>query len=159
MHYELHTGRRGALRPLFALADDSARQIDTYIGLGDVLVARDADRIVGHLQLLATAAAGVFELRSMAVDEARQREGIGRGLVAAAIARCRARDGRRLVVATAAADTGNLRFYQRQGFRMVRVVRDAFGPSTGYAPGTLVDGIPLRDRVDLELELDIELER
>jgi hypothetical protein len=31
-----------------------------------------------------------------------------------------------ILVATAAADIGNLRFYQRQGFRMRSVERDAF---------------------------------
>jgi hypothetical protein len=48
---------------------------------------------------------------------------------------------------TAAADLGNLRFYQRQGFRMRSVERDAFTPDTGYPPGIQVDGIELRDRV------------
>ena len=89
----------------------------------------------------------------MAVIEARQGQGIGRALVEAAIARCRQRNARKLIVSTAAAATGNLRFYQRQGFRMHRIVRDAFGPATGYATGTLVDGIPLRDQVFLELDL------
>jgi GNAT superfamily N-acetyltransferase len=89
----------------------------------------------------------------MAVDEARQREGIGYCLVKAAIARCRLRNGRRLMVSTATADTGNLRFYQRQGFRMSRIVRDAFTRSNGYQEGATIDGIPLRDQVFLELEL------
>ena len=57
------------------------------------------------------------------------------------------RVGHRMVVATAAADLGNLRFYQRQGFRMRSVERDAFTPGTGYPPGIQVDGIELRDRV------------
>jgi hypothetical protein len=45
---------------------------------------------------------------------------------------------------------GNLRFYQRQGFRFRSVERDAFGPATGYPPGLEVDGIALRDRVWLD---------
>ena len=44
-------------------------------------------------------------------------------------------DAGRVLVATAAADIGNLRFYQRQGFRMRSVERDAFTPATGYPPG------------------------
>jgi hypothetical protein len=55
-----------------------------------------------------------------------------------------------VLVATAAADIGNLRFYQRQGFRMRSVERDAFTPATGYPPGLLIDGIELRDRVWLD---------
>ena len=44
----------------------------------------------------------------------------------------------------------DLRFYQRQGFRMRSVERDAFTPATGYPPGLLIDGIELRDRVWLD---------
>jgi catechol 2,3-dioxygenase-like lactoylglutathione lyase family enzyme len=56
-------------------------------------------------------------------------------------------------VATAAADTGVLRFYQRLGFRLLRVERDVFTPEAGYPP-TEVDGVPLRDQVWLSLTLD-----
>ena len=59
-----------------------------------------------------------------------------------------------LTVATASADIGNLRFYQRLGFRMRRIERDAFTPANGYPPGLEVDGIELRDRVWLDLRLD-----
>ena len=62
----------------------------------------------------------------------------------------------RLVVATAAADVGNLRFYQRLGFRIRSVERDAFTPTTGYEPGLLIDGIELRDRVWLDRGVDDE---
>jgi hypothetical protein len=48
------------------------------------------------------------------------------------------------VLATAAADVGNLRFYQRCGFRMTRVVHDLFTPEAGYPPRMEIDGIPLR---------------
>jgi hypothetical protein len=61
-----------------------------------------------------------------------------------------------LVVATAAADVGNLRFYQRAGFRMRSVERDAFSPATGYPTETLIDGVELRDRVWLDLPLHAE---
>ena len=56
-------------------------------------------------------------------------------------------------VATATADSGNLRFYQRLGFRMVCVERDAFGPATGYPMPIDIDGIALRDRVWLDVDL------
>ena len=150
IHVELHTGPRDGLRRLFELAEDSAPELDAYIGAGRVLVALDGDRVVGHLQLTATERAGEAEVKNMAVDPAYQRRGIGRALMAAAIAHAR-RDGcATLVVATAAGDTGNLRFYQRLGFRMRSVERDAFTPATGYAPGLEVDGIALRDRVWLD---------
>jgi GNAT superfamily N-acetyltransferase len=89
----------------------------------------------------------------MAVIEKHQGQGVGRALVEEAVRRSRARGARLLIVATAAADTGNLRFYQRLDFRMLRIERDAFGPAAGYAEGIVIDGIPLRDRVWLERNL------
>jgi len=132
MHIDYYNNDdRNLLLPLFALADDSRAQIATYITRGEVLVARDGDPIVGHLQILKTEDASVFELKSMAVTEKRQREGIRQHLVRAAIAYCRARNSHRLTVSTATADIANLRFYQRQGFRMYKIVRDAFVPAPG----------------------------
>jgi lactoylglutathione lyase len=144
---EPHTGPRAELRPLFEEAEESADALDAYIEAGDVLVALEADRVVGHLQLVDG------EIRNMAVAADHRGRGIGRALVEAAVQR--ARDERRstLVVATAAADVGNLRFYQRAGFRLRSVERDAFSPMTGYAPGTLIDGVELRDRVRLDRDL------
>jgi ribosomal protein S18 acetylase RimI-like enzyme len=153
MEIELYHGDRSALLPLFELADDSAAQVAGYMALGEVLVARDRDAIVGQALIVETGEAAVFELKSMAVRADRQGEGIGRSLVAKAIERCRERKGRQIIVSTAAAGTGILRFYQRLGFRMSRIVRDAFGPAQGYGEGILLDGIPLRDQVFLDLDL------
>jgi GNAT superfamily N-acetyltransferase len=147
-----HTGGRAELRHLFALAEDSAEQLDGYLHCGRVLVAIEGQAIVGHLQLVACAAADELELRNMAVVEDRRGRGIGRALVRRAVAECRAAGARTLLVATATADIGNLRFYQRMGFRMLRVQRDAFTASQGH-PDVEIDGIPLRDRVWLTLSL------
>jgi hypothetical protein len=46
-----------------------------------------------------------------------------------------------------------LRFYQRCGFRLLSVERDAFTPQTGYPAGLEVDGIELRDRVWMDRPL------
>ena len=62
----------------------------------------------------------------------------------------RAAGARCLILATGAADVGNLRFYQRCGFRMTRVVQDVFTPENGYPPGLTVGGIPLLDQVWFE---------
>jgi GNAT superfamily N-acetyltransferase len=148
-----HAGPRAPLRPLFELAEDSARELDSYIDAGVVLVALDGAAVIGHLQLTETDEPARAEIRNMAVDAARQRAGAGRALVAAAVERARAEGRAALVVATAAADVGNLRFYQRVGFRLLRVERDAFTPATGYAAGTEIDGIELRDRVWLDMAL------
>jgi ribosomal protein S18 acetylase RimI-like enzyme len=146
-----HTGQREELRALFALAEDSPQRLDAYLDQGRVLVAADDGEIVGYLQLVKTDMAGELELLSMAVVEERQGQGIGRALVDHAIAACRAEGVRTLRVATASADVGNLRFYQRQGFRVLRIERDAFTPAGGYPEGLTIEGIPLRDRVWLTL--------
>jgi len=135
---------RGALRPLFALADDSPTEIDRYLALGEVLVARLAQDIVGHVQLIA--AGPTWEIKSLAVMDQQQRQGIGAALVRAALDRAFAAGASRVVVATAAADIANLRFYQRLGFRMDRIERDVFTTARGY-PSQEVDGIPIRDQV------------
>ena len=149
-----HTGPRDDLRPLFELAEDSAAELDSYLGCGDVLVADNGDGVIGHLQLVGTGTAKEAEIRNMAVAPAHRRRGIGTALVEAAVERAR-REGRTsLVVATAAADVNNLRFYQRVGFRFRSVERDAFTSDAGYAPDLNVDGIALRDRVVLDLQLE-----
>jgi ribosomal protein S18 acetylase RimI-like enzyme len=148
-----HSGPRGELRRLFALAEDSEQELDAYIDAGRVLVALEGDEVVGHLQLTQTGDPAEAEVKNTAVEPAHQGRGIGRALMAAAVEVARD-DGRStLVVATAAADTGNLRFYQRLGFRLRSVDRDAFTPATGYEPGLLIDGVELRDRVWLDRKL------
>jgi ribosomal protein S18 acetylase RimI-like enzyme len=142
-----HDGDRAALRALFEEAEDSPAQLDAYVNEGKVLVAWLGAEVVGHLQLVDTQQAGEVELKNMAVAEAVRGTGVGRRLVDHAIAALRAGGQLRLVVATAAADVGNLRFYQRCGFRFDRIEPDAFVAETGYPDGLTIEGIPLRDRV------------
>jgi GNAT superfamily N-acetyltransferase len=156
VHVERYTGSRGDLRALFEEAEDSGEQLDAYLEAGDVLVAIAEGRVVGHLQLVETAAADASEIKNIAVEAAQRGRGIGRTLLQAAIDLARAQGRSMLTVATAAADVGNLRFYQLVGFRMRSIERDAFSPATGYAAETIIDGIPLRDRVWLDLHLEAE---
>ena len=158
MEIDWHTGDRAELRPLFELAEDSQIQLDQYIGLGRILVARRDGAILGQLQLIpwpqsGEIDAGEIEIKSLGVTPDAQGTGIGRALIDAAVERCVADGWVRLLVSTAAADTGNLRFYQRVGFRMLSIERDAFTPATGYPDPIVIDGIPLRDRVWLSQDL------
>lgn len=150
---EEYLGDRDALRPLFELAEDSEVELASYLDAGRVLVARIGPDAVGHLQLVETGVAGEAELKNMAVREDQQGRGVGARLVQAALVLLAREGGRILRVATAAADVGNLRFYQRQGFRMHSIERDAFTAATGYPPGIQIDGIPLRDRVWFDTEV------
>ena len=150
-----HEGPRTPLRHLFELADDSSTQIDSYIDLGRVLVARNArGEILGHLQLIPTAAADTVELNSIAVREDHQRTGIGRRLVNRALAICREEGAQTVTVTTATADLDNLRFYQRCGFRATTIERDVFTEAKGYPPQLEANGIPVRDSITFTLLLD-----
>jgi GNAT superfamily N-acetyltransferase len=144
---------RDSLLPLFRLADDSDEQLLAYYGKGDLFVARADAVIVGHAQVTGTAEEGAFELKSIAVAPEWQGKGAGRLLVASIVGHCAAHGATKLIVSTATADIGNLRFYQRQGFRMERIVRDAFGPAQGYADGLSIDGIALKDQIFFSMDI------
>ena len=147
---ETYRESRDSLRALFELAEDSAAELDSYIDAGRVLVAVSGGEVIGHLQLTCTGDPRQAEIKNMAVLEARQGQGVGRRLIQAAVTIAAAEAVTTLLVGTAAADIGNLRFYQRQGFRMRSIERDAFTAAAGYTPGLCIDGIELRDRVWLD---------
>jgi len=153
LHIDWYDGDRQALRPLFEQAEDSRVQLDGYIDSGRVLVARRGDDLVGHLQLTGTGRDGELEIKNMAVRPDSRGAGIGRRLVHEALRIAAAAGVTRMLVATAAADVGNLRFYQRCGFRFLAVERDAFTPATGYPEPVVIDGIALLDRMWLAQDL------
>jgi GNAT superfamily N-acetyltransferase len=147
------SGPRAELRPSFELAEDSAPELDAYITLGVVLVALSDEEIIGHIQIIDTEPSQA-EIKNMAVRPTHQGRGLGRALIEAAVTDARGHTKSTLVVATACADIGNLRFYQRSGFRMRSIERDAFTEATGYPHDLRIGGIELRDRVWLDRDLD-----
>lgn len=73
MSIDCYLGDRAALRPLFELAEDSARELDSSLHRGRVLVARCNDgEVLGHLHLVDTDRAGEAEVENMAVRADRQ---------------------------------------------------------------------------------------
>jgi len=144
---EEYAGPHRDLAWSFRLAEDSEQSLDSYIDLGRVWVARGpGGEVLGHLQAVQRAD-DVWEVVNTAIVESHRGQGIGRALLERAIGEAGAAGAARVVLATATADVGALRFYQRCGFRMTHVVPDAFGAAQGYPPGLEVDGIPLRDQV------------
>ena len=105
--------------------------------------------MIGHLQAVPRQE-DVWEVTNTAVVESYRGHGTGRALLEHAVNEARAAGVRRMILATATADIGNLRFYQRCGFRMTRIVQDVFTTEAGYPPGLEVDGIPLIDQVWFE---------
>lgn len=150
---ERFDGPRAEVRWLFQIAEDSEENRDGYIDDGDVLVAVLDERPVGVLQITETGVSDELEINVLAVDEELQRHGIGWALVEACLTEARGRGCTRVLVSTGAADVGNLRFYQRCGFRMLGIERDAFTPDTGYPDAIMVDGVRLWDRVWFDFDL------
>ena len=147
---QLFTGDRRKLMPLLLLADEP-EPLAKYIDDGEAVVATDGDEIVGVV-LTGDVDDATVEAKNVGVAEHRHGQGIGRAMMEHVVERARAAGKKRVVVATVTADTGNIRFYQRCGFRLLRIERDVFTPENGYPPDE-VNGIPMRDQVWFDLDL------
>jgi ribosomal protein S18 acetylase RimI-like enzyme len=82
--------------------------------------------------------------------------GVGTALLAAARETARAAGCRRLWLVTTNDNLPALRFYQRRGFRLVAVHAGAVDEARKIKPQIPViglDGIPLRDELELAMEL------
>jgi ribosomal protein S18 acetylase RimI-like enzyme len=140
---------------LLLLADESPQQVRSYIHRGDLFAyspAAGAD--AAGIVLAIPAEPDVVELKAVAVEPQHQRQGIGRQMLAAVLDHLRARGCKRVIVGTANAAIGELAFYQKAGFRLLRIERDFFTPARGYPPAMVDNGIPLRDMVWMDQTLD-----
>jgi putative acetyltransferase len=98
----------------------------TYVAPGgDVLLARDGDRVLGCVAL-EPGAGGVFELSKMAVDPAAQGQGLGRRLLEAAIARARELGASSLFLGSNTKLAPAVHLYEAVGFH--HVPREDIGP-------------------------------
>jgi len=84
---------------------------------GHVLFAVDADDQALGTVALKHDGDGVFELTKMAVTPAARGQGIGRGLMAAALALYRTLDGRELYLESSSVLTPSIAMYESVGFR------------------------------------------
>jgi GNAT superfamily N-acetyltransferase len=147
---EEYAGSHRDLAWSFREAEDSDQLLDSYIDLGRLWVARTPDgQAVGHLQAVPREP-DLWEVTNTAVAKSERSQGIGRALLERSFDEARRAGVARVILATAAADVGTLRFYQRCGFRMTHVVPDAFDELHGYPPGIEIDGIPMLDQVWFE---------
>jgi GNAT superfamily N-acetyltransferase len=82
--------------------------------------------------------------------------GVGSALVGALVEECRALGVRRVNVTTTNDNTRALRFYQREGFRLTALRIGAIEESRKIKPEIPshgIDGIPIRDEIELTKEL------
>jgi L-amino acid N-acyltransferase YncA/predicted nuclease with RNAse H fold len=99
-------------------------------GAPNVLVALAGEEIAGSLLLGPwtdlESSRHVLEVKGLAVDPARQGEGIGAALLDAGIARAREGGMRRLVLRVLSGNAPARRLYESRGFKIEGAVRDAF---------------------------------
>jgi len=139
--------------PLLLLADESLQQVRSYMNSGELYAFVGHDEVAVGIVLTTPAEQNSVELKAVAVDTTQQNRGIGRRLLAAVIEELRRRGVRRAIVGTANAGIGQLAYYQKAGFRLLRIERDFFSPARGY-PAVMEDnGIRLRDMVWMDQEL------
>jgi RimJ/RimL family protein N-acetyltransferase len=103
--------------------------IERY-GAENVLVAVEGDAILGSLLLgpWAELESGrhVLEVKGLAVDPARQGEGVGAALLDVAVARAREQGMRRLVLRVLSGNAGARHLYESRGFELEGTRREAF---------------------------------
>ena len=79
--------------------------------------------------------------------------GIGSALLRSLAVACRASETRKVRLVTSNDNLTALRFYQRRGFRLAALYRDALDHARALKPGLPQlgqDGIPIRDMLELE---------
>lgn len=90
------------------------------------------------------------------IDSTLPGRGVGTALIGAVADQARQLGCRRLWLITTNDNLNALRFYQKRGFALVAVHRDAVGQARALKPSIPLigeDGIPIRDEIELELPL------
>lgn len=143
--------------PLLRLADDSEPAVAAYHSLGQAFVLQRRREAVGVALCIpleeAWAPSGALEIKNIAVVPELRSRGLGAWMLTQVLAELATQQVRQVYLATATAGTRQLRFYQRLGFRFLRIERDWFCAERGYEPGLLEEGIPLCDRIWLDRAL------
>lgn len=135
---------------LLLLADPSKEYIDDYLERGMCFVAKKEGRIVGAYVLLETRPL-TMELVNIAVLESEQGKGIGKQLVMDSIAQAKKNETKTLEVGTGNSSISQLAFYQKCGFRIVRIDKDFF--KKHYSDTIVENGIECVDMIRLAMYL------
>ncbi len=115
-------------------------------------VAVQAEERIG---LLTYAISGI-DCEVVSLDSLRPRTGVGTALIDAVRVAAVESGCKRLWLVTTNDNMNALRFYQKRGFRLVKINRDAIDFARRLKPVPLIgaDGIPLLDEIELEIILD-----
>lgn len=145
---EITEGKRRFL-PLLLLGDEQEEMVMRYLPRGTLLVLFDPDPCA--VAVVTDEGGGRCELKNLAVEPSRQRQGCGRRMVAHIVRRYALRGYRTLRVGTGETPS-TLRFYATCGFRPVGRIPDFF--TRNYDHPIVEEGVPLRDMIVLEQPLE-----
>ena len=115
-----------------------------YACEGDEIIGLITYRIIGK------------EMEILSLDSLREGEGIGTGLLDAAVSKARETGITRIRLITTNDNLAALRFYQKRGFELFRIYRYAVDQARKIKPEiplTGMDGIPLKHEIELEMIL------
>lgn len=134
---------------LLLLADPSEQRIRGYLtGAHAFVGVRDAAPV--SVLVMRWRNADEAEIMNVAVAFEHQRAGIGRAMMEFAVEYAKVRGATTVSVGTGNSSLGELRFYQRLGFRIAGVSRDYFGD---YDPPIFEEGIRCLDMIHLNRNL------
>ena len=122
-----------------------------------------ADRSPGYVALLGGTAVGLLtyrldgdECEIVTLNSLKEGVGIGTGLIEAVKSAAVSSNCRRIWVVTTNDNINALRFYQKRGFSLVALYRNAIEISRKLKPeipSVGLEGIPIRDELELEIIL------
>ena len=122
------------------------------LGTADGWFAREDGAITG----LITYRIADGEMEILSLDSFRENRGVGTALLDKAIVEAKNQGCPRILLITTNDNLPALRFYQKRGFDMVRLHRNALEQSRKIKPEiplTGMDGIPLKHEIELEMTL------
>lgn len=135
---------------LLLLADPDEHRIRTYIHSGSVFKLLEEEQVMG-ICVLVPRSADTAEIVNIAVAEEAQGRGFGTRVLRHTIDAARWAGYVRLKVGTGNSSLNQLAFYQKNGFRIVGVLRDYFVKN--YDQPIVENGIPCKDMLLLEMDL------
>ena len=99
------------------------------------------------------------ECEIVSLDSLREGQGLGTKLLNAVVDEARKQNCKRVFLSTTNDNLHALCFYQKRGFELVAVHRGAVNESRKIKPSiplTGNDGIPIRDEIELEMNLQVK---
>ena len=122
------------------------------LGLADGFYVCDSDEIIG----LITYRLLEKEMEILSLDSLHEHRGIGTALLDQVIGTAKEIGAERIKLITTNDNLPALRFYQKRGFDMVRIYRNALEQARKIKPEIPLigmDGIPLKHEIELEMLL------